>query len=174
MTGENQDEAITYTLWGEPVYREARKRGRPPFEWTEENSHKVSMLLAMGWSNDRIAGCILDPRTGKPISVPTLKRHFRSELNVRRQARDLLFAKQLGEAMKAASAGNVGAMRFVDQLIEKNDRMSAEAAVGRVEKSADDEAPRLGKKQLDAQAAETADASLEAELELEARGRVRH
>ena len=68
------------------------------------------MLLAMGWSNDRIAGVIRDPRTGKSISVPTLKRYFRSELSVRLVARDMLVAKQLELAWaKMEGGGEAGA-----------------------------------------------------------------
>lgn len=121
MDAENSAAPIGFTLWGDPIYRNAAKRGRPAFEWTQENSHKVSMLLAMGWTNERIAGTILDPRSGKPISTPTLKRHFRSELDVRDQARDQLMAKQLMAAAGQAFSGNVGAQRFLQALIERND-----------------------------------------------------
>src|SRR5690606_19875872 len=93
--------------------------------WTQENSFKVSMLLAAGWSNARIAGTVLDPRTGKSISVPTLKRYFRAELSQRDHARDQLVAKQLMVAADQAFGGNVGAMRLLDQLIAKNDQKLA-------------------------------------------------
>ena len=126
-TDENQAEVIGRNLWGDPVYRIKRVRGRPPFEWTEENSFKVSMLLAAGWTNERIAGTVLDPRTGKPISVPTLQRYFRSELDVRGQARDQLLAKQMMVAAQSAFAGNVGAQRLLVQLMEKNDLALLEA-----------------------------------------------
>lgn len=155
MTPENPDEIIGRTLWGDPVYRQARTRGRPPFEWTQENSFKVSMLLAMGWTNERIAGTILDPRTGKRISVPTLKRHFRSELVQRDQARDQLEAKQLMVAAGEAFSGNVGAMRLLTQLIEKNDqRVAARKFVPNPdEKPAGKEKP-VGKKEAAQRAAE--------------------
>ncbi|MGI3169995.1 resolvase [Pseudooceanicola sp. C21-150M6] len=118
---ENPDDIIGHTLFGEPVYRVRRKRGRPPFEWTEENSHKVSMLLAMGWGNERIAGCIVDPRTGKTISTPTLKRYFRSELAIRDQARDQLFTRQMMALAELGFGGNVGALRELQRMVEKND-----------------------------------------------------
>lgn len=116
---------MEYDLWGNPVYSRKGKKGRPPFERTEENAHKVSMLLALGWTNERIAGCILDPRTGKSISVPTLKRHFRSELQVRDVARDQLNAARFLRVMEAADKGNVGAMRLLGQMIDQNDMMLA-------------------------------------------------
>lgn len=160
MGGENQGEAIAYTLFGDPVYRVKRKQGRPPFEWTQENANKVSMLLACGWSNDRIAGVVLDPRTGKPISVPTLKRYFRSELMVRDQARDMLRARQLMAAAEQAFKGNVGAQRLLDQLVAKNDA-SLESMMPQGRRPA--AAPPKGKKELSADKAEAAERALEAE-----------
>lgn len=139
MTHENSDEIIGRTLWGDPVYQVPRKRGRPPFEWTQENSFKVSMLLAAGWTNARIAGTILDPRTGKCISIPTLKRYFRAELAQRDHARDQLVAKQLMVAAEEAFGGNVGAMRLLDQLIAKNDQ---KLAASKVAQTGDEDADR--------------------------------
>lgn len=127
MDSENHMDGFEMNLFGDRVYQEKRKRGRPPFERTEENANKVSMLLAMGWDNTRIASVILDPRTGKPISVPTLKRHFRSELEVRLAARDQLAARELMRAWDKAEEGNVGAMRLFAQLREKNDLMLSAA-----------------------------------------------
>lgn len=138
MTHENPGDILGRTLWGDPVYRVLRVRGRPPFEWTEENSHKVSMLLAAGWTNARIAGTVLDPRTGKSISVPTLKRYFRAELSQRDHARDQLVAKQMMVAADQAFNGNVGAMRLLDQLMAKNDQKLATAKVSQMGSGAED------------------------------------
>ncbi len=163
---------MVQTLFGEWVYAAPRKRGRPRFEWTEENSHKVSMLLAMGWSNERIAGCILDPRTGKSISTATLQRYFRCELAVRDRARDRFVAHQLMVTTQAALGGNVGAMRLLQQLIDRNDRQVAELSVAR--RKPEKPAPaQLGKKGIIAREAEDANAQLEAELlaEVERAGR---
>lgn len=141
-----QDEIETVVdLFGNERYLTPRKRGRPPFERTDENARKVSLLLAMGWSNDRIAGCILDPRTGKPISVPTLKRHFRSELQIRGVARDQLTAKRMMMAMEAAEGGNVGAQRLLEQLLEKNDMMLAANRLAKGGEDDDDDG-KIGKK----------------------------
>ena len=162
-------------LWGNVVYRTAGKKGRPPFERTEENASKVSMLLAMGWSNDRIASVIRDPRTGTPISVPTLKRHFRSELKLRMVARDQMVARQLMQSWEQADKGNVGAMRFFEMLRQKNDMMAAEEMMGQTRDRAVAAAKaKPGKKEVNQQAALDADAALEAELEREADGARRH
>jgi hypothetical protein len=131
------------------------------------------MLLACGWSNERIARCIVDPRTGKAISIPTLQRYFRCELSERVHARDRLVARQMEVAAVAAfEKGNVGAMRFFQQLLEKNDMMQAEALLGRPE--ATPPAEKLGKKEINEQLAEEADKSLMAELDAEAESGVRH
>ncbi len=168
----DDEHSTVIDLFGNEVYLTKRKRGRPPFEWTQENSDKINMLLAIGWANERIAGCVLDPRTGKPVSIPTLKRYFRSELAIRNQKRDQLVAKQVMVAAEQAFNGNVGAMRFLQVLIEKNDLVLAEAAfTGKRDKPA---AEKLGKKEISTQAAEQADDDLMAELEEEAKGNVRH
>ncbi|MDD9733117.1 hypothetical protein PVW46_24720 [Mameliella sp. AT18] len=159
-----EDENLTVVdLFGNTRYLTPRKKGRPPFERTEENAHKVSMLLAMGWNNERIAGCILDPRTGKPISVPTLKRHFRSELQVREVARDQMNARRMERLWQAAEQGNVGADRLLDKLIEKNDRALADAALGDRPRQAKPE--KKGKKELSAENAKSAEDRLRAEAQ---------
>lgn len=162
--GEMENQTVV-DLFGNVRFVEPRTRGRPPFEWTKENSHKVSMLLAMGWNNERIAGCILDPRTGKSISVPTLKRHFRAELKVRDVARDQLTARRLMLAAKAAEEGNVGAMRLWDQLIQKNDQALADAILGDRPKPKPKPEEKAGKKELSAQAAQSAEDRLREEAE---------
>lgn len=169
MTDEiSKENSTEIDLWGNEVYVLKRTKGRPPFERTKENALKVSMLLAMGWTNDRIAKNILDPRTGKPISTPTLKRHFRSELAVRDEARDLLRSRQLMLAFAAAEAGNVGAMRLFDQLVDKNDMMQAEMRLGKSAQDDTPKQPKKGKKEISEDEAQDAEAALELELMNEA------
>lgn len=102
------------------------------------------MLLAAGWVNERIAGAVINPQTGKPISIATLKRHFRAELAPRASARDQLFARQLMAAATEAFKGNVGAMRLLQQLIEKNDMALLDARHRKPDAPADE--PPLGDK----------------------------
>lgn len=159
MSDENSAEIIGFNLFGDPIFDAKDKRGRPRFEWTQKNANKVSMLLAMGWTNDRIASVIFDPRTGKTISTPTLKRYFRSELKVRDVARDMLSARRLMLAMEKSEDGNVGAMRVLEKLIEQNDAMNADMRIrGDVKSKSDDEkkAPKLGKKEAAQAAAQQA------------------
>lgn len=124
------------------------------------------MLLAAGWSNERIAGVVLDPRTGKSISLPTLKRHFRAELSIRDAARDRLEAERLMRVWDMASSGNVGAERVFMNLLEKNDRMVSERAVAA--RAKDPAAQKVGKKIISERRALDADDALMMELEREA------
>lgn len=127
------------------------------------------LLLAMGWSNARIANAI-------GITQPTLRKNYFQELRARELARDRLEGARLDLAWELAKAGNVGAMREFAKLMERNDRMEIERALGSTAKT--DDAPvqteRLGKKVIDAQRALDADADLMAELEMEATQNARH
>jgi len=116
-------ESQTVDLFGNTRFVVPRKKGRPPFERTQENANVVSMLLAVGWSNERIAGVIKDPRTGKAISVPTLKRYFRPELQERDRARDALTAARLMQTFGLAQDGNVAAQKYFDAMVDREDRM---------------------------------------------------
>lgn len=171
MTDENPDAVFDLNLFGETWYRSKGKKGRPPFQWTIENSNKVNMLLAAGWSNARIAGVILDPRTGKSISEPTLKRHFRSELAIRGAARDRMLAEQMMRVWASAQQGNVGAERLFGQMMERNDRMEADRVYAKEPKA---KVEKLGKKMIDERKAYDADEALQAELDQEASHNVKH
>ncbi len=166
----DRENSTSVDLFGNVIFDKPRTRGRPPFERTDENARKISMLLAMGWSNARIAGVIRDPRTGKSISVPTLKRHFRSELRVRDMARDQLEVRRFMRVWEAAEAGNISAERIFQQLLDRNDLMRT---LGDLDKEIEGTRPEaLGKKQISANAASDAERQLEAELS-EAAERVR-
>ncbi len=67
----DRENSTSVDLFGNVAFDKSRTRGRPTFGRTGENARKVSMLLAMGWSNNRMAGVIRNPRTGKAISTPT-------------------------------------------------------------------------------------------------------
>ncbi|EJW12745.1 hypothetical protein A33M_1715 [Rhodovulum sp. PH10] len=116
------------------------------------------MLLALGWSNERIANAL-------HITLPTLRKHYFSELKFRDVQRDRMTATLTMHLWSQVEAGNVSAMREFGALIERNDRMAAEQFFETTKTS---QAPRLGKKQLDEQRAMDADAELTAELDQEA------
>ena len=56
-------------LFGDPV-RVPGRRGRPQHVASQRNRDKVVMLLALGWSNDRIANALV-------VSLPTLRPSLR-------------------------------------------------------------------------------------------------
>lgn len=160
--------AAFFDLFGNPVEAKTGKPGRPRKEATPEDRNKVKMLLAVGWSNERIASVL-------HMSLPTFRRLFFQELKFRAVARDMLDARRLELAVTAAVGGNVGAMRQVDRLLEMFDRMKAERAYAdQPSKQPEPPKEKLGKKMLDEKLALDADAALTAELDLETKRNVRH
>ena len=127
---------VSFDLFGNPVRAGAGRRGRPAFQVTDRNLNKVKLLLALGWSNDRIANAI-------DCSLATLKRYFRAELSARDRMRDKMEAERIFQAAEQAAKGNVGAMRHLGQLVDRSDRMEAERKAAERPK-----AEPLGKKQL--------------------------
>ncbi|MGN5373271.1 hypothetical protein [Sphingomonas hankookensis] len=60
-------------LFGLPVVRRGEGRGRPEHRWTLENSNKVLLAFARGLSLDDAALVV-------GVSVPTLRKHYFSEV----------------------------------------------------------------------------------------------
>ena len=158
-----------FDLLGDPIPDGWGKRGRPPHMATEKNRNKVMLLLAMGWSNSRIANAL-------GITQPTLRKNYFQQLRQRELARDRLEGARIDLAWELAKGGNVGAMREFGKLMERNDRMEIERELGSSPKHEEKPAApeRLGKKQLDEIRARDADADLMAELEQEASQNARH
>ena len=156
MVGQNFD------LFGHPVREGFGLRGRPPYEPSERDRNKIKLLLALGWGNQRLANAL-------GLSTATLKRYFRAELKVRDAMRDRLDARRLEIAMEQANAGNITALRELGAMIERNDRMEIERAMGTKPAGEEKAADRPGKKAVDEQRAMAADADLMAELENEAK-----
>ncbi|OYR18937.1 hypothetical protein [Brucella thiophenivorans] len=152
---------IEFDLFGQPVREGFGKKGRPPYAPSEKDRNKVKLLLALGWSISRI-GNALD------VSGKTIQRYFSLELKSRDGMRDRLDARRFEIAMDQANAGNVTALRELGAMIERNDRMVIEAAMGSKGNDDDRPADRPGKKATDEQRAMAADADLMAELEAEA------
>ena len=156
-----------FDLFGNPVDAGTGRPGRPRKVATVEDRNKVRMLLAVGWSNDRIASVM-------HMSLPTFRKVFFHELKTRMAARDMLDARILEVAMNAAVGGNVGAMRQVERLLDRLDRAGAERQMGeRNAPPADARPAKVGKKLMAESLALDADAALAEELELETR-HVRH
>jgi hypothetical protein len=146
-------------LFGDPVPDNWGKRGRPQHIPTRENINKVTMLVALGWGNERVAMAM-------DITLPTLRKHYFSLIKrLRATARDRLDASFAMNIWKQVQEGNVAAMRLWQAFMDRNDQMGAEAQMGETDARPVD---RPGKKIVDAQRALDADADLMAELDQEA------
>ncbi|SLN36692.1 hypothetical protein AQS8620_01311 [Aquimixticola soesokkakensis] len=152
-------------LFGNPVRPGKGARGRPTFEVTERNRNKVKLLLALGWSNDRVANAI-------DCSLATLKRYFRAELSQRQMMRDRLDAERIMVMAEAAMDGVIGAARVFQQQLDRNDQMQAERFLAKKPEKAQ-AADGLGKKAMVRAQAQDAEAELMLELEREASGHVK-
>lgn len=147
MSDEFQDDV---DLFGDPCRLSSGRRGRPAHRYAQEIADKITLGLAAGWSNQRIAN-------GVGISVPTLKRYYFSLLQLREIQRDRLDLWRFHKLQKLASDGNVTAMKELGVLIEKNDRMSIAKRMQDEEDDLPEETREtLGKKEQAKKAAEKA------------------
>lgn len=141
-----------FDLLGDPIPEGWGKRGRPQHIATRENRNKVVLLLALGWSNERIAAAI-------GITPPTLRKNYFRELKVRAEARDRMEAAVAARLWKLVEAGNVGAIKAFRAFVDRNDLiMGAEVFAGtNTPRRAPAARPeRLGKKEEALAAAATA------------------
>ena len=141
-----------FDLFGHPIPDWKGKRGRPPYEATEKDRNKIKLLLALGWSIDRMAN-------GIGISPATLKRYFRAELKQRDAMRDRLDARRFEIAMEQSNAGNVTALKELGKMLDSNDRMGMDSRLRDAQQKRavvkEDVAPQ-GKKEVAKAAAKTA------------------
>jgi hypothetical protein len=129
------DFEVAFDLLGDPIPQGYGKRGRPPHIRTKENSNKIILLLAQGWPDQRIAAAI-------GITIPTLKKHYFSELKVRDAARDRVEAIGLLSLWSLGREGNVAAMK---EYFRRHD-----AAIGDVfDEEVHRETRKVGKKEQD-------------------------
>ena len=138
-------------LFGNPVRQGHGQRGRPPYEPTAKDRNKVKLLLALGWSNTRVANAI-------DVSPATLKRYFRADLKTRDQMRDRLDARRIEIAAELANAGNVPALKELGKMIEKSDIMRVDRSLREAQGDVEPEerGAKLGKKEAKKAAAKTA------------------
>ncbi len=141
-----------FDLFGNPVEAGTGKPGRPRKDATPEDRNKVKMLLAFGWSNERMA------RTLR-MSLPTFRRNFFQELKERDAARDMMDARRIELAMTLAINGNVGALKELGKMLEKSDLMGMERKLRAAQGEEEEERPaaqQVGKKEAAKAAAKTA------------------
>lgn len=138
--------AEIFDPFSEPAPGGRGKRGRPAHVSTQQNRNKVIMLLALGWSNERIARAL-------GITPPTLRKNYFLELRLRDEQRDRMVASLAMRFWEQVEAGNVAAMKEFRKIIEENDLMlSGQPATIPVPKE-----PKLGKKETALAAAQKPD-----------------
>ena len=140
-----------FDLFGDPVPANWGQRGRPEHVASQQNRNRVSMLVAAGWSNSRIAAAMF-------ITQPTLRKHYFSELKFRDVARDRLNAVMLTKTWELFLAGNVAAGKEFRLLLEQNDLMLYGQTAPPSQPDAPKE-PKLGKKEAALVAAHQPDRS---------------
>lgn len=82
---------------------------RTKFSATQEQRSVVSALVAFGIPQEQILSRVINPQTGKPISINVLKREFKRELAEGLVDKNIQVA---GTLYNAAIRGNVTAMIF--------------------------------------------------------------
>jgi hypothetical protein len=73
--------------------RAHKKRGRPQFTPTDDNRLSVRTMIGFGMPQDRIRQAIINPATGRPISMSTLAIAFKDEIEAGGAEMDELVAK---------------------------------------------------------------------------------
>ena len=83
-----------------------RRRGMPDFVPTERDRTFVRMATAAGITQEDMLKCIINPRTENPISLETLLKHFRRELDSSFEEAN---AKVVASLFKSATSGDTTA-----------------------------------------------------------------
>lgn len=158
-------------LFGDPIPAGFGKRGRPPHVPTERNRNKVMLLLGVGWTPQRIARSL-------GVTMPTLRKHYFSELRHREAMLDRMKAGHLASLWEQMKAGNVAAAKEIGRILDRTD-----AALFGLGSDGDDEEAeeedrvpirRMGKKEQAQADAATAGAGTEWGDDLLPPGRTAH
>jgi hypothetical protein len=130
-------------LFGDPLVRVRERAGRPEHVWTQRNSNRINLLFAQGSDLKEAAAAI-------GVSVPTLRKHYFSEVAQWKVAALRLRASLLERLNEEAAKGNVAAVKELFAQIERGRIVALSARV----QSRDVPArPKLGKKEALRQAA---------------------
>ncbi len=97
---------VVLDLFGDPVPLNRGRKGRPAHVPTAQNRGLVTMLVATGHKPDDIAAVLR-------VSMPTLRKHYFSELGDSKIERMRVRGKLLVQMMTEALKGNVGAGKFI-------------------------------------------------------------
>ncbi len=134
-------------LFGDPIQPRKEGRGRPEHVWTLESSNKVLLAFARRLS-------VKEAATAIGVSVPTLRKHYSSEV-AQREAAALRFEMvQLARLNDGAKAGSVAAEKELGRRLERAAIQQLSEKVidrGRIKKPAP-----IGKKEAAREAAKEA------------------
>lgn len=137
------DEILGTDLFGAPILRGHEGRGRPEHVRTPETVNRVILMLAMGHKPKEAAYAI-------GVSVPTLRKHYFSELEQYERLRLQLKAELL---RRLVADGSVAAIKELFKQLDKSgleqlaDRMANRQTQGEPKKE------KIGKKAAAAEAA---------------------
>lgn len=128
-------------LFGDPVLPREEARGRPEHKWSRENSNKVLLAFARGLD-------VKGAATAIGVSVPTLRKHYFSEVAKRDAAKLRMEMTQLARLNKAAEAGSVSAEKELGKRLQQTALAdTAERVANRGRNGAPAAKPKLGKKE---------------------------
>ncbi|WP_257554131.1 hypothetical protein [Sphingobium sp. CFD-2] len=130
-------------LFGDPIVTRQEGRGRPEHEWSLESSNKVLLAFARGLSVKQAATAI-------GVSVPTLRKHYFSEVAKRDAAQLRMEMTQLARLNAQAAEGNVAAEK---ELLKQLDKMRQRDQVRAMAPAPTAKPEKMGKKEAATQAA---------------------
>lgn len=139
-------------LFGDPVVLRAEGRGRPEHQWSRENSNRVLLAFAAGYS-------VKEAATAIGVSVPTLRKHYFAEVAKRESAALRMEMLQLARLNDAAGAGKTAAEKELFKRLEKARLRALSQTVASPEPAAQSQQPRprKGKKEAAIEAAAQVD-----------------
>lgn len=105
-------EDLGVDLFGDPILPRDEARGRPEHKWSLENSNKVLLAFARGLD-------VKGAATAIGVSVPTLRKHYFSEVAKRDAAKLRMEMTQLSRLNKAAAGGNIAAEKELGKRLDK-------------------------------------------------------
>lgn len=134
-------EDLGLDLFGDPILPREEARGRPEHKWSRANSNKVLLAFARGLD-------LKEAATAIGVSVPTLRKHYFSEVGKRDAAKLRMEMTQLARLNSAAEGGNVAAEKELGKRLEKAALADTAARVAnRGRNGAPPREPKLGKKE---------------------------
>lgn len=135
-------------LFGDPVVTREEGRGRPEHRWTLENSNRVLLAFAAGYS-------VKEAATSIGVSVPTLRKHYFSEVAKRDSAALRMEMLQLARLNQSAGSGKTAAEKELFKRLEKGRLRALSQSVASQEPAAQrpQQPARKGKKEQAIEAA---------------------